>query len=121
MWYLVRTQLWQRDDFGFLLGEVDLNTYGSRGQQRLGVLALKLAEADWMHAQIGELPVILLDDVLSELDPERRKYVTDRIVRSDPGAERQVWITSTDVHGFSNEILTGAQQFEIDAGRVRRA
>jgi DNA replication and repair protein RecF len=110
-----------RDDFGFLLGEVDLNTYGSRGQQRLAVLALKLAEADWMHAQIGELPVILLDDVLSELDPERRQYVTDRVVRSDPSAERQVWITSTDLHGFSNEILTGAQQFEIDAGRVRRA
>jgi DNA replication and repair protein RecF len=110
-----------RDDFGFSLDTVDLNTFGSRGQQRLAVLALKLAEADWMHAQIGELPVILLDDVLSELDPERRQYVTDRIVRSAPGGDRQVWITSTDLHGFSNEILSNAQLFEIDAGQVGRA
>src|SRR5438105_2730249 len=57
------------------LDGVDLNTYGSRGQQRLAVLALKLAEADWMRAEVGDLPVILLDDVLSELDPERRQYV----------------------------------------------
>jgi DNA replication and repair protein RecF len=110
-----------RDDFAFFLDEVDLNTYGSRGQQRLAVLALKLAEADWMRAEIGDLPVILLDDVLSELDPERRQYVLHRVVRSEPSAERQVWITSTDLTGFSNEILTSAQQFEIDAGQLRRA
>jgi DNA replication and repair protein RecF len=61
-----------RDDFSFVLDDVDLNTYGSRGQQRLAVLALKLAEADWMRAEIGELPVVLLDDVLSELDPQHR-------------------------------------------------
>jgi DNA replication and repair protein RecF len=110
-----------RDDFGFSLDTVDLNTYGSRGQQRLAVLALKLAEADWMRAQIGDLPVILLDDVLSELDPQRRQYVTDRVVRADSSDDRQVWVTTTDVHGFSDEILTSAQQFEIDAGHVRRA
>src|SRR5262249_43197430 len=45
-----------RDDFTFVLDEVDLNTYGSRGQQRLAVLALKLAEADWMRASISEIP-----------------------------------------------------------------
>src|SRR5712691_9647946 len=50
-----------RDDFNFVLDGVDLNRYGSRGQQRLAVLALKLAEADWMRAEIGELPVVLLD------------------------------------------------------------
>src|SRR6266542_2016500 len=110
-----------RDDFAFYLGDVDLNTYGSRGQQRLAVLALKLAEADWMHAEIGDLPVILLDDVLSELDPERRQYVMHRVTRAEPNTERQVWITSTDRSGFANEILTSAQQFEIDAGQVRRA
>ena len=110
-----------RDDFSFYLGDVDLNTYGSRGQQRLAVLALKLAEADWMHAEIGDLPVILLDDVLSELDPERRQYVMHRVTRAEPNTERQVWITSTDRTGFANEILTSAQQFEIDAGQVRRA
>ena len=65
-----------------MLDGVDLNTYGSRGQQRLAVLALKLAEADWMRAEIGELPVVLLDDVLSELDPQRREYVLQRVART---------------------------------------
>lgn len=110
-----------RDDFAFFLNDVDLNTYGSRGQQRLAVLALKLAEADWMRAEIGDLPLILLDDVLSELDPERRQYVLQRVVQPETSAERQVWITSTDQTGFSDDILTIAQQYVIDAGQVRRA
>ncbi|HET6318458.1 MAG TPA: DNA replication/repair protein RecF [Chloroflexota bacterium] len=110
-----------RDDFVFTLDDVDLNTYGSRGQQRLAVLALKLAEADWMRSEIGDLPVILLDDVLSELDPERRKYVLRRVTQADGTAERQVWITTTDVAGFSDDVLECAQQYLIDAGHVRRA
>src|SRR6266545_1826457 len=110
-----------RDDFVFTLDGVDLNTYGSRGQQRLAVLALKLAEADWMRDEIGDLPVILLDDVLSELDPERRQYVLQRVTYADGSAQRQVWITATEVGGFSEEVLACAQQYLIDAGHVRRA
>src|SRR6266540_3999742 len=110
-----------RDDFVFTLDGVDLNTYGSRGQQRLAVLALKLAEADRMRDEIGDLPVILLDDVLSELDPERRQYVLQRVTYADGSAQRQVWITATDVGGFSEEVLACAQQYLIDAGHVRRA
>jgi DNA replication and repair protein RecF len=110
-----------RDDFVFTLDGVDLNTYGSRGQQRLAVLALKLAEADWMRAEIGDLPVILLDDVLSELDPERRQYVLQRVMRTDGSAERQIWITATDFGSFSEEVLACAQCYLIDAGHVRRA
>src|SRR5205807_6479138 len=81
-----------RDDFTFFLDEVDLNTFGSRGQQRLAVLALKLAEADWMRAEIGELPVVLLDDLLSELDEQRRAYVLRRVAEPEPTQRRQVWI-----------------------------
>src|SRR5260370_20807636 len=77
-----------RDDFTFVLDGVDLNRYGSRGQQRLAVLALKLAEADWMRAEIGELPVVLLDDVLSELDPQRRRPVPH--TGRGPGANLQL-------------------------------
>ena len=116
-----------RDDFTFMLDEVDLNTYGSRGQQRLAVLALKLAEADWMRAQTGELPVVLLDDVLSELDPQRRGYVLQRVAQTDPSLERQVWITTTDalettlLGTNSHSFLDTAQRFLIDAGRVRAA
>lgn len=114
-----------RDDFGFVLDDVDLNTYGSRGQQRLAVLALKLAEADWMRATVGELPVVLLDDVLSELDPHRRGYVLRRVataLESAPASrQRQVWITTTDPGDLPAELLASAQSYTIDAGQVRRA
>jgi DNA replication and repair protein RecF len=110
-----------RDDFTFELDGVDLNAYGSRGQQRLAVLALKLAEADWMRAEVGELPVVLLDDVLSELDPERRRYVLQRVAAPEPTGQRQVWITTTDDTSFSADLATSAQRFQIDAGQVRRA
>jgi DNA replication and repair protein RecF len=111
-----------RDDFGFVLDGIDLTTFGSRGQQRLAVLALKLAEADWMRDEVGDLPVILLDDLLSELDPERRQYVLQRVVQPDTTAERQVWITSAEgAGGLDDELVTRSQQFVIDAGQVRRA
>jgi DNA replication and repair protein RecF len=112
-----------RDDFTFVLDGIDLNTYGSRGQQRLAVLALKLAEADWMRAEIGELPVVLLDDMLSELDPQRRAYVLQRVAEPEPSHQRQVWITSADANDESHlrELLSMAQRFVIDAGQVRTA
>jgi DNA replication and repair protein RecF len=110
-----------RDDFTFLLDGVDLNRFGSRGQQRLAVLALKLAEADWMRDEIGELPVVLLDDVLSELDPPRRGYVLQRVAAPEPTQQRQVWITTTETANFSHEFLSSAQRYEIDAGHVRTA
>jgi DNA replication and repair protein RecF len=118
-----------RDDFTFMLDGVDLNTYGSRGQQRLAVLALKLAEADWMRAEIGELPVVLLDDVLSELDPQRRRYVLQRVAEPEPTQQRQVWITTTETtdaafsqaDGQTHDFLSNAQRYEIDAGRLRTA
>ncbi len=113
-----------RDDFAFVLDGVNLNVYGSRGQQRLAVLALKLAEADWMLAETGERPVLLLDDLLSELDPLRRRYVLHRVAHGegDPAAERrQVWVTTTDTGDFPTELLDEAQRFDIDAGTLRRA
>jgi len=84
-----------------------------------------LAEADWMRATIGELPVVLLDDVLSELDPQRRGYVLQRVAEPDPTHRRQVWITTTETSDLSSsqthEFLNGAQCFLIDAGRLRPA
>jgi len=111
-----------RDDFTFVLEAVDLNTYGSRGQQRLAVLALKLAEADWMRAAMGAFPLVLLDDVLSELDPKRRAYVLQRVAAPEPSRQRQVWITTTESDlSPADEFLRGAQRFLIDAGTVRPA
>lgn len=108
-----------RDDFTFVLEDVDLNTYGSRGQQRLAVLALKLAEAEWMRAAIGEVPLVLLDDVLSELDPQRRRYVLHRVAESERNAHRQVWITTTDPELDAD--LGEVQRYTIDAGQVHAA
>jgi DNA replication and repair protein RecF len=111
-----------RDDVTFMLDDVDLNTYGSRGQQRLAVLALKLAEAEWMRAAIGEIPVVLLDDVLSELDPQRRAYVLQRVAEPEPTRQRQVWITTTELDlSLAEEFLTSAQRFVIESGTLRPA
>jgi DNA replication and repair protein RecF len=111
-----------RDDFTFVLDGVDLNTFGSRGQQRLAVLALKLAEADWMRAAIGEIPLVLLDDVLSELDPQRREYVVQHVAEPEPSQQRQVWITTTEPDlSPADPFLTHAQRYLIDAGQVRPA
>jgi DNA replication and repair protein RecF len=62
-----------REDLAVAIGERPLPTFASRGEQRAAVLALKLAEAEWLHAHIGEPPIFLLDDVLSELDTAHRE------------------------------------------------
>lgn len=67
------------DDFGLLAGARDLRTFGSQGEQRLAVLALLLAEAELIAQRRGTPPLLLLDDVLSELDPERREILARRI------------------------------------------
>jgi recombinational DNA repair ATPase RecF len=80
-----------------------------------------------MRAEIDELPVILLDDVLSELDPQRREYVLQRVAEPEPTQQRQVWITTTETSSLAStdsqthDFLSRAQCFEIDAGRVRTA
>ena len=104
-----------RDDFAFLLDGVDVGTYGSRGQQRLVVLALKLAEAEFMEAETGERPILLLDDVLSELDPARRAYVLERV-----GGLGQTIITTTDPADLSPSFLEQAEVFKVEAGAVER-
>lgn len=64
-----------RDDLGFWISDRDARLYASQGQQRTAVLALKLAELQFMSTEIGEAPILLLDDVASELDPHRRHYL----------------------------------------------
>jgi len=105
-----------RDDFSFLADGVDLNTYGSRGQQRLAVLALKLAEGQYMRTQTGERPILLLDDVLSELDPARRGFVLDQA-----GREGQTIITATDLDAFPASFLARAALFDVEGGTVTGA
>jgi DNA replication and repair protein RecF len=83
-----------RDDVTILHGGVDIAAYGSRGQQRLAVLALKLAEVAVMTEETGDPPIALLDDILSELDPVHRAFVVETITAA--GDDRQVLITGAD-------------------------
>ena len=105
-----------RDDFSFLVDGVDLHTYGSRGQQRLAVLALKLSEGEFMRHETDESPILLLDDVLSELDPTRRGFVLEQA-----GREGQTLITTTDLGDFPSRFLAEATVFEVSAGTVEES
>jgi len=105
-----------RDDLGFLVNEIDMGTYGSRGQQRTIALSLKLSEARFMLTQTGESPVLLLDDVLSELDPQRRQHLLEAVSNY-----RQVLITTTDLDRFPSEFLARAERFRVADGRVEPA
>lgn len=90
-----------RDDVLITLDGMAIGTYGSRGQQRLAVVALKLAEADEMLAESGEMPIVLLDDVLSELDGRHR----ERLLESVCAAGAQLILTSTDEHLLEYRFL----------------
>ncbi len=100
-----------RDDLSFTVGGADLKKYGSQGQQRTAVLSLKLSELEYMKSEIGEYPVLLLDDVMSELDGERRQALLD-FVRN----RIQTFITTTDPLIF--ETMNGCYPLRIEKGKV---
>ncbi len=106
-----------RDDLTFEMDGNDLAAYGSRGQQRLAVLATKLAEIAVMTAESGEPPVALLDDILSELDPGHRAYVLDTVLSED--AARQVVITGADASVLDRPVLASLDHIEVTDGIVR--
>jgi DNA replication and repair protein RecF len=106
-----------RDDFIFQLEGKNLSIYGSRGQQRTSVLSLKLAEAAWMEQQRGDRPILLLDDILSELDAGRRQYVLDTV----QATAQQVLITTTDFALFhdTEQLKQIASLYQVGNGRVK--
>ena len=104
-----------RDDLRFLAGGVDMRVYGSRGQQRTVVLALKLAEAKLLAKETGEQPVLLLDEVMSELDEARRRYLMKAIENS-----QQAILTTTHWNAYSPEFLAQATLLRVQEGRIER-
>ncbi len=102
-----------RDDFRFRNNKKDLALYGSRGQMRTAVLALKMVEMQWMEKRTGRKPVLLLDEILAELDAERRANLQAHIVQSE-----QVWLTTTDVEGFAPDFVRQSTVWRLDAGVV---
>jgi len=104
-----------RDDMRFIANGIDLGEYGSRGQQRTAVLALKLAEVSWMRDRIGDEPVLLLDEVLAELDPGRRQSLLMRIANS-----HQTIVTTTDINRFDQDFVRKAGIFTVNSGIVTK-
>lgn len=104
-----------RDDLGFFAGQTDLAIYGSRGQQRTVALAVKLAEVAYIEEETGEQPALLLDDVLSELDAQRRAD----LLRAVSGLE-QTLVTTTELGIVPAEALGGATLFEVRGGQALR-
>ncbi|MCL4424870.1 MAG: DNA replication/repair protein RecF [Firmicutes bacterium] len=102
-----------RDDLSVLLEGRDLRSFGSQGQQRTAVLALKFAEAEFLKSELEKDPVLLLDDVFSELDQVRQNQM--RRLLPEVG---QVLITSADQTPFPTEFLQGATVFHIESGRL---
>ncbi len=102
-----------RDNFLFLVAERDLRVFGSRGQQRTAALSLRLAQVAFMTNALGASPVLLLDDVMSELDFTRREALLHVI-----GEVEQVIITTTDWADLSPEFLEGADCYRVVEGRV---
>jgi DNA replication and repair protein RecF len=103
-----------RDDFDVLLNGMPVGTYGSRGQQRLAVVALKLAEADQMLHEARESPVILLDDVLSELDATHR----ERLLSGAGSTGAQLILTSTDTLMLEQQVLSSIPMVRVSPGEI---
>jgi len=103
-----------RDDFRISASGIDLTSYGSRGQDRTAILALKLAEIEWMRQRTGEWPVLLLDEVLAELDTSRRASLLARVHPAE-----QAILTSADIGMFAEDFRRQATIWEISAGTLR--
>ncbi|WP_026691799.1 DNA replication/repair protein RecF [Alteribacter aurantiacus] len=104
-----------RDDLKFFVNGRDIQTYGSQGQQRTTALSLKLAEIELIYEKVGEYPILLLDDVLSELDDYRQSHLLDAIQ-----GKVQTFVTTTSVDGIHHKTLQNARLFHVEQGVVKR-
>ncbi|MCO7126106.1 DNA replication/repair protein RecF [Sporolactobacillus shoreicorticis] len=102
-----------RDDLGFLVNERDVQAFGSQGQQRTSALSVKLAEIELIKHEVGEYPILLLDDVLSELDDIRKTHLLGVFQE-----KVQTFVTTTSVDGLDRSLLDRATLFEINQGKV---
>lgn len=103
-----------RDDLQFFVNERDVQTFGSQGQQRTTALSVKLAEIELIHSEIKEYPILLLDDVLSELDDYRQSHLLNTIQ-----GKVQTFVTTTSIDGIDHQTLTDASTFVVDSGVIK--
>ena len=101
-----------RDDFIFMVGDIDIRKFGSQGQQRTSALSLKLSEIELVKKIAGDTPLLLLDDVLSELDTNRQNFLLDSM------GDVQTIITCTGLEEFVNSRLKIDKVFNISNGAL---
>jgi DNA replication and repair protein RecF len=104
-----------RDDLLFYVNKRDVQTFGSQGQQRTTALSVKLAEIELIRSEIGEYPILLLDDVLSELDDYRQSHLLNTIK-----GKVQTFVTTTSVEGIEHQTLKEASTFRVVAGKMEQ-
>ena len=102
-----------RDDFSLRINGMDVQTYGSQGQQRTSALSLKLAEIELIKEEVGEYPVLLLDDVLSELDEHRQTLLLETIQD-----KVQTFVSTTGVEGLKHQVLEQASRYYVRDGNI---
>ena len=102
-----------RDDFHFLINNNDIKTFGSQGQQKMAMIAFKLSEISIFEEITGTKPILLLDDIFSELDKIKRNKLVEYINNGI-----QVIITSNDTVGISKKLLDNAKIFKIDNAKI---
>ncbi len=103
----------QRDDLHFLVNDNNVQHFGSQGQQRTTALAVKLAEIDLMQEQTGEYPLLLLDDVLSELDNDRQTHLLTAIQD-----KVQTFLTTTSLSGVARQLIKAPTIYQIHHGQL---
>ncbi|WP_461214678.1 DNA replication/repair protein RecF [Lacticaseibacillus sp. GG6-2] len=104
-----------RDDVAFIVNDKNVANFGSQGQQRTTALAVKLAEIDLMKSQTGEYPVLLLDDVLSELDDDRQTHLLKAIQN-----KVQTFLTTTSLDGIAREIIDTPAVYHVADGQLTK-
>ncbi|WP_027309366.1 DNA replication/repair protein RecF [Caloramator sp. ALD01] len=103
-----------RDDLAIFINGIDVRNFGSQGQQRTAALSLKLSELEIVKAEVGEYPVLLLDDVLSELDPKRQFYLLNSL------KDIQTIITCTSIKDIDIKKFAEKSIFEVNKGTIVR-
>ena len=102
-----------RDDMAFFINDVDIRRFGSQGQQRTAALALKLSEIRLIEQISGDRPVLLLDDVLSELDSHRQQFLLENL------SDIQTMISCTGLDDFVGTRVHLDKVFYVEQGNVR--
>ena len=102
-----------RDDFNLLIDQVDMSSFASRGQARTLALTLRLAEAAYLATARADGPIVLLDDVLSEMDAFRRRRVLEKVSQY-----QQTFITTTDLELVRGFFGSEANYYKVDGGDV---